>query len=285
MSAALLEAVLGASAGFSGAIGVWARRLPAGPEVAFAAEEPFETASAIKTLILAAAMRRVAEGADDLAAPLSVGPEHRVLGSGVLRELSDGVTLTLRDVLTLMIAFSDNIATNMVIDRVGGVEAVNTEAARQGMAATRLLARLDFASGANDDGFGVSTPREMGELYVRLYRGACVGPEADAAMRAILLRQQSAPAINRYLPYALMAPPEAPGDHPPLRIASKSGSWEGCRVDCGILYGPAGDFVVSLWSKGCADLRFHPDNEALLVLARISRVLWDAWGGAGPAAG
>lgn len=283
MSAPLLGAIRRGAAGFSGTIGVWAWRLPAGPQVALSADEPFETASAIKTLILAAAMRRVAAGQDDLAAPLLVRPEHFVRGSGVLRELSDGITLRLRDVLTLMVAFSDNIATNMVIDRVGGVAAVNAEAARQGMARTRLLARLDFASGANDNGVGVSTPREMGELYLRLYRGACVDPQADATMREILLRQQSTLAISRYLPYALLSPPEGSGRQPLLRIASKSGSWEGSRVDCGILYGPAGDYVVSLWSKGCADLRFHPDNEALLLLARVSRVLWDAWGGTGPA--
>lgn len=264
--------------GFSGTAGVWAKHLSSGEEVALAADEPFETASAIKTLIMATALRRVAEGADTLAAPVVFGPEHFVLGSGILRELTPGLVLSLRDVLVLMIVASDNIATNMVIDRVGGVEAVNAEARRQGMAATRLLARLDFESGANARGFGVSTPRELGELYERLYRGQCVDAETDRQMVDILLRQQSDTAITRDLPYALLAPPHSRGRQPAVRIASKSGAWEGCRVDCGLVYTPRGDWVVSLWSKGCTDLRYHLDNEALLVLPRVSRVLWNRWG-------
>ena len=281
----LQAAIQTAAAGFSGQVGVYARRLPDGETVAVAADEPFETASAIKPLIMVAAMRRVLEGRDDLDADVACRPEHFVLGSGILRELSGGLTLRLWDVLVLMIAFSDNIATNMVIDRVGGVPAVNAEAERQGMARTRLLARLDFESGVNADGFGVSTPREMGEFYARLHAGACLTPEADGQMRAILLRQQYNLAITRYLPYDLLAPPHVRGVEPPLRIASKSGSWAGCRIDCGLVYGPGGDYVLGLWSKGCADPRFHEDNEALLVLPRISRVLWDRWGAQAPPAG
>jgi beta-lactamase class A len=273
-----IEAIASA---FSGTIGVWGRRLPDGETVAVRPDEPFETASAIKTLIMAAALRRVSEGRDALSAPLAFDESHYVLGSGILRELTPGLRLTLRDVLVLMIAVSDNIATNMLLDRVGGVDAVNAEAARLGMASTRLLARLDFESGANDEGFGRSTPQDMGRLYALLHAGRCVGEAEDGAMIDILLRQQVNTALTRDLPYALVAPPHVRGARPPLRIASKSGSWEGCRCDCGIFYGPRGDYILGVWSKGCKDLRFHVDNEALVLLPKISRLVWDRWGAAG----
>ena len=274
----LLEGITALSAGFSGTVGVWGRRLPAGETVGLRADESFETASAIKVLILATALRRVREGRDALDAPLVYGPRHHVFGSGVLRELTPGLCLSLRDTLALMIAVSDNVATNMVIDRIGGVDAVNAEAERQGMGQTRLLARLDFGSGVNTQGFGRSTPAELGGLFERLYQGRCIGPAEDRVMVDLLLRQQYNTALTRDLPYALITPPRVPGEQPPLRLASKSGSWQGCRIDCGLFYGPQGDYVLGLWSKDCRDARFHVDNEAMLLLPRISRLVWDHWG-------
>ncbi len=274
----LAAEISAAIAPFSGTVGVWGRRLPAGEVLAVRADEPFETASAIKTLIMATAFRRVRDGLDALDAPVTYAPEHAVLGSGVLRELTPGLGLPLRDVLALMITVSDNIATNMIIDRVGGVPAVNAEAGRQGLGRTRLLARLDFESGANDRGFGRSTPAEMGLLYERLHAGACVGPDEDRQMIEILLRQQFNTALTRELPYEWIAPPHIRGQAPLLRIASKSGAWEGCRCDCGLFFGPGGDYVLGVWSRGCADLRFHVDNEAMRVLPRVSRLVWEAWG-------
>jgi len=275
----LVDAVALAVRDFSGTVGVWGRRLPGGEVLALNAGQAFETASAIKTLIMAAALRRVRDGADALDAELVFEPSQYVMGSGVLRELTPGLHLTLRDALVLMIAVSDNIATNMVIDRVGGVGAVNAFAAAQGMAATRLLAKLDFESGINDEGFGRSTPEEIGRLYERIHQGACVGPAEDRTMVDILLRQQFNTALTRDLPYELLSPPHVRGQEPPLRIASKSGAWEGCRVDCGLFFGPAGEYVLGLWSRGCADLRYHVDNEAMRVLPRVSRLVWEAWGG------
>ena len=273
------EAVAAAQARFSGVIGVWGRDLRSGETVAVRADETFETASAIKTLIMATVFDLVRRGEADLAEPLHVEERHQVRGSGVLRELSLGIALPLRDVLSLMIVLSDNVATNVAIDRAGGVAAVNAMAARLGLERTRLLARLDFESGANDEGVGRSVPSELGWLYERIHGGDCVGPDEDAAMRDILLRQQYNTVLTRELPYELVSPPpHARGEEPPLRVASKSGSWEGVRNDAGIFYGPAGDYVLVVMSAGCKDLRFHVDNEAMVVLPAISRAAWEAWG-------
>lgn len=279
MADALRRTVCAIQARFTGTVGVFARRLPDGETVAVRATQSFETASAIKPLILAAAFDLVRRGLAQLDEPLIYERRHFVLGSGVLRELAPGLTLPLHDVLTLMIALSDNIATNMTIDRVGGVAAVNAGAARLGLLHTRLLARLNFESGDNDAGFGRATPADLGRFYELLYHGRCVGPAEDAAMRDILMRQQYNTLLTRALPYALICPPHTRGTQPALRIASKSGAWEGVRCDAGIFYGPAGDYVLAVMSEGCRDHRFHVDNEALTVLPAISRAAWDAWGG------
>lgn len=272
---ALESAVREALADFSGSVGVWGRNLATGQDLAIDPDLVFETASSIKVLIMVAAFELVRRGRARLRETLVYEQGQFVRGSGVLREMSPGTKLTLRDAIVLMITISDNVATNMVIDRVGGVEAVNAQGRRLGLETTRLLGRLDFDSGANDQGVGRTTPREIGSLYEKLYRGQCIGPDEDRAMVDILLRQQYNTMLTRYLPYYLM---EGDQEQPVLRIASKSGTWTGSRCDGGIFFGPHCDYILCVYSGGCRDLRLHVDNEALVRLPHISRVVWEAWG-------
>ena len=61
-----------------------------------------------------------ADGRLKLDEPVELKTASKVDGAGILQDLSNGVTLPLRDVVTLMIVMSDNTATNLVLDRVGG---------------------------------------------------------------------------------------------------------------------------------------------------------------------
>jgi len=91
----------------------------------------------------------------------------------------------------------------------------------------------------------------------------------------ILLRQQYNTLLTRQLPYEVWNGPQEP---PPLRIASKSGTWMGCRCDGGLFFGPGADWVLCVYSQHNRDLRLHVDNEALVRLPVISRLVWEAWG-------
>jgi len=109
---------------FPGQVGVWARHLGTGETVGVHEDEEFETASSIKVVIMAAVFAQIRTRRASLTERLRYRPRHFVRGSGILRDLTVGLRLTLRDLLVLMIALSDNVATNIVIDRVGGVAAV-----------------------------------------------------------------------------------------------------------------------------------------------------------------
>ena len=51
---------------------------------------------------------------------VTLNNEDKVPGSGILTShFSDGTTISLRDAIQLMIAYSDNTATNLVIDTIG----------------------------------------------------------------------------------------------------------------------------------------------------------------------
>jgi beta-lactamase class A len=78
------------------------------------------TASLIKFPVMVEAYRQAAAGQLSLATPVVVRDEDKVPGSGILTtHFSAGATFSLRDAIRLMIAWSDNTATNLVVDRVG----------------------------------------------------------------------------------------------------------------------------------------------------------------------
>ena len=97
------------------------------------------TASTIKLPILLAVFDQVAAGKAKWTEPLTVTPQEKVSGSGIIgTELSDGVQLPLRDVVHLMIVLSDNSATNMVLERFTA-DAVNAYLDKIGIKTTRSM--------------------------------------------------------------------------------------------------------------------------------------------------
>jgi hypothetical protein len=101
------------------------------------------TASCIKLFILLVLMRRIAAGDLTLEQRIPVLAGQQVGGSGVLKDLSAGIELPLRDVATLMIVLSDNTATNMLVDLLG-LAAVNQTIRDLGLPDTTLFDRVDF---------------------------------------------------------------------------------------------------------------------------------------------
>ncbi len=137
-----LEARLAeAMAGFDGRVSLFAKNLDTGKSHAFGADDRVRTASTIKVPILIEAFAQVAEGRLRWEEPLVLTQEGKVGGAGILGELAPGLTLTLRDAVHLMIAVSDNTATNLVLDRVTA-DAVNARMDVLGLPATRALRKI-----------------------------------------------------------------------------------------------------------------------------------------------
>lgn len=106
--------------------------LNAGEGFSIRGTERVPSASTIKLVILAEAMRRVREGELSLEQTITVTEEMRTGGDGILKELLPGHTFTLREILTLMIIVSDNEATNILI-RMLGMDSVNRMASELGL--------------------------------------------------------------------------------------------------------------------------------------------------------
>src|SRR5215216_6086413 len=87
------------------------------------------------------AFARVAEGKAKWTDEVVLTKEKKVSGSGILQELSEGLKLSLRDAVNLMMILSDNTATNLVLE-VLTTDAVNARMDSLGLKNTRVLRKI-----------------------------------------------------------------------------------------------------------------------------------------------
>lgn len=239
-----------------------------------AGERTFPAASTIKVPLLMRALQRVQQGDLDLSQRFTVRAEDRVTGSGILRELGGGLQPTLRDLLTLMIVVSDNTATNLVIDQLG-IDDVNAFLREQNLNDTELIGQLQLPeerSGARQlaGERNHTSARDMAGLLRKLAGGALLSAELTKVALDIMTRQQHMDLIGRHVPA------DEHGERL-YRVASKSGSLPGVRHDVGIVWTPT-PLVIAVLSEGGHDPRYHPDNQEVLLLARVVRQLLTEFG-------
>lgn len=173
--------------GYDGVAGVHVLDLTDGTRFAVNDELAFPQASAIKIPILLELFRRAEDDPGLLERRVAVTDGVRTGGSGVLRWLTDGGSaLSLEDHAVYMVVYSDNTATNVLIDELG-MEAVNALSGSLGAPSTllqRKMIRPEESARGNEN---LSTPREAARIMERIHR--CDLPMGEAAcerVRAIL---------------------------------------------------------------------------------------------------
>jgi beta-lactamase class A len=255
-----------------GTLGVFASPLdPSGDTVGYRSDDIFPAASTIKVFVLHALLDQVCRGAASLDEEILLDPREQVSGSGVLKALTAGRSYTLLDLATLMIIVSDNTATNLLIERLG-VATVNELCRREGWRATELAGKLQ-RGGTRPS---VTSPRDLGEYFLRLWRGQLLPDQLTRTAKEIYGRQQHADQLGRDIGYDSYS--SETGDSP-LRIASKSGSIRGVRNDAGVIDTGGAIYVLSVMTKECRDQRFHPDNLGSRTISAVSKALYDHYTG------
>src|SRR6201986_3300006 len=173
-------------AAFNGNVYLYAKNLDTGAEYSLSGDEPVRTASTIKLAVMVEAFARVAEGKAKWTDELVLGKAARYGGSGVLPNLTDGLRLTLRDAVALMMNVSDNTATNMVLDLLT-TDAVNERMDSLGFKQTRIMRRVGGGGESREGkiesnkrfGLGRTSPHEMVTLMEKLERGEGVSAAAS----------------------------------------------------------------------------------------------------------
>ena len=230
-------------------------------------DEPFPMASTFKIPILATACQQLTEGLISLDTRLPLADEDKSLGSGILPYFKSGLQPTFRDLLTLMIIISDNTATDMVVDYLGGAAVIEGYMHELGLTdiffklnckdllryafppqvADMPVAELVKWAAQNDvlrDGLcfskgpenNVSTAKAMNALLHLLY-GDLFPAELRAVAFEILHKQQFNVRISRFLPLG-------------TKVAHKTGTIGGIRNDCGIIsLGETNHVILTLFTE------------------------------------
>jgi beta-lactamase class A len=258
---------------FKGKVSLLAKNLDSGAIYELGGDDRVSTASTIKIAIMVEAFARVNEGKIKWTDDLVMTKEKKAGGSGILNEFSDGLHLTFRDAVTLMMIMSDNTATNLVID-VLTADAVNARMESLGFKETRLMRRV-FGGGESQEGkkeeskrfgLGRSTPREMVALVEKLERGEVVSPAVSKEMLELMKREQGTNGLWR--------------DDWRLPKATKSGALDALRSNIGIIYHPRGRIAIAITCSEMPEPNWTVDNPALLLMSRLSEILVDGLGAA-----
>jgi beta-lactamase class A len=272
-------------AAFGGRMGVAAIHLDTGETISVAADERFPTASAIKTAIMVEVFHQVGAGRIRKDQLVTLAESSKVGGSGVLHSLRAGGSHSVADLVYLMMALSDNTATNMLLSLVG-TRAVNDRMVAYGLPHTRLY-RPTFRGGHPDAfpeeereyGLGSSTPREMARLLEAIARGKAVSAAASAEMEAILGKQQNYDMIPRLLPLDANVTYGGKSGQDDEKLPDEGGRKGAIRVDSGIVATPKGRYVVAIFARRGRDARWTVDNESLVTGAVVSRMIFDHFAG------
>jgi len=253
---------------FKGKVFLFAQNLDTGQTYSFNGDERVRTASTIKIAVMIEVFARVADGRAKWTDELVLTPAARYAGSGILPELSDGLRLTLRDCVRLMMTLSDNTATNMVLDYLS-TDAVNERMESLGFKQTRIMRRVgsggESKAGKEPDnkrfGLGATTPHEMVEIMAKLEGGEIVNKEASKEMIDLMKREQARYAIGRSIP-------EVP-------MASKYGALDALRSCVAILYTKQGKIAIAITVDDMPKPLWSVDNPAYLLMSRLSLIVID----------
>jgi beta-lactamase class A len=255
-----------------GTVAVAVKNLKTGEEFYLCSDEVMPTASLIKLPIMVEAYWQAAEGKLKLDATLSLRKEDKVQGSGVLtNHFSDGATFPLKDAVRLMIVFSDNTATNMVLDQIG-LPATNARMTKLGLVETRINAKVFRADTRIDQergkkyGLGSTTAREMVRLLELIESGKVVSATACKEMLGHLRACDDREKMTRFLPAG-------------TRVAHKTGSVNTSKTDAGIIYTKGGPVAVCVLTDRNEDQRWTADNAAQVLIGKIAREVFDHFGG------
>src|SRR5437868_1949264 len=213
-----------------GVLGVAIEDLTTGQKYLLHADEVFPQASSIKIAVLAELYHQAQQGKLKLTDLYTVQSSDLVPDSDIMGGLTPGVTrITLRDLATMMVAVSDNSATNVLIDRVG-MENVNGLMSSLSLTHTRLRRKMMDLKAASESRENISTPGEMMVLLENLYRGKILNKEMTEDFFKILSTHKSS-FIPRELPEG-------------LKIANKPGELEGVRNDSGVVFVEKRPYVI-----------------------------------------
>ncbi|MCO5934072.1 class A beta-lactamase-related serine hydrolase [Mucilaginibacter sp. RB4R14] len=250
-----------ATKGFNGDVGIYVQDLKIGKTAVINADTLFPTASMIKVSILSGLMDKIEKGEMQYNQKLVYRDSLLYAGEDILGSFKDKDTIQLSKVALLMITMSDNTASVWLQKLVGG-EYINNWLDANGFKVMRVNSRIPARRPIWEKyGWGVTTPREMCRLFTMIRQGKVVSPAASERMSRMLNRIfWDETSLSQIPPY--------------VQTMSKQGAVDASRSETVLVNAPHGDYVFSIITKNNKDQRWTKDNEADILIKKVSALLW-----------
>lgn len=249
-------------------VGVAFRTLDGKAEWFYHADDSFHAASTMKVPVMIELFHQMKEGKLRLDRPITIHNEFHSLADGSPYKLdatddseadlykAEGQTRTLAQLCELMITVSSNLATNLIIEKLG-VENIRATVHVLGADGMNVLRGVEdekaYEKGLNN----TTTARGLEVLMTAIAEGKAVDAESSKQMVAILEKQH----FNDRIPAGLPAG---------TRVAHKTGEITKIQHDAAIVYAPR-PFVLVILVRGLAEQK---DGTALM--ADVTRMLYTA---------
>lgn len=225
-----------------------------GAVIAHRGGEVFPSASTIKLAIMVELFRRIDAGTISLDQLYVVRQSDQAAGGGVLQHMSRGLSLPLRDLCYLMMSLSDNLATNILIDRLGMVE-INATIQSLDLRNTILARRMEGRPASFGEQENLTTPADMAHLVRCILDGSAASSDSCRVMTQMLALQQNSRRIGRFVPAG-------------AAWGSKTGSYSTLAHDVGYVQAGACSMIVAVFTQNLPDIVVGE-----LLISELVRVL------------
>ena len=240
-----------------------ARDLDTGAEIDVDADAPVVLASVFKIPVLVELARQVGDGKRTWTERVLVPADRRTDGPTGLSVMQDDADVSLRDLAFWMMSVSDNTATDVIMELLGGASPINDAMRALGLRHTEIVgdckyllaeladelglpevdwtdipaSTLEQCAGLQPSGSSRSTPREITALLAQIWDDSAAPADDCAQMRRILSLQ--------VWPHRLTS-----GFPDGVTIAAKTGTLPGIRNEAGVISYPDGSrYAVAVFTR------------------------------------
>jgi D-alanyl-D-alanine carboxypeptidase (penicillin-binding protein 5/6)/beta-lactamase class A len=252
-----------------GKVAIAVKHLTTGESYYLNADEPMPTASLIKVAVMIEVYQQADEGKFKLTDKVTLHDSDKVPGSGILTQyFSDGASFSVRDAVRLMMAVSDNTATNLLLDKTG-IASVNKRMEAMSYPNTKINAKVFRGSTTSVDpartkkyGLGSTTAREMVGIMETIQATDTFRPPIKQCLLTHLRSNSDKDKFPRFLP-------------PGTVVAHKDGSVNDARTDAGLIHTPGGIVAVCVLTNDNADKSWRQENAGNVLCAKVAKEVYD----------
>ncbi len=248
---------------FKGDIGVYVHHLKKNKIVAVNADTIFPTASIVKVPILVGVFDKISKGELRLSQEYFYDTSRAYGGSGLMQFYKDSAKTDLSTMISLMLSYSDNVASIWLQQLCGGGIAINKLMDDFGMINTKVNSSTEGRQEVwKKYGWGQTTPKEMAQLFTLIRQGRVVDARYSDKMYRYLKNQfYNERSLSQFPPTAA--------------TISKTGSVNEARGEVVLVNAPGGDFVFCVLTKNNKDQSWTHNNEAETLTRKIANMIWN----------